>query len=103
YNRDEMAAPEVLIKGQRRYAEMILELAREENIPIIRNIPLAWSLLQVEEGDAIPEDLFEPVAEVLSMVYEMKQNQQSPVPQADVVTTNSAGASKPTTFNPLGQ
>ena len=103
YNRDEMAAPEVLIKGQRRYAEMILELAREENIPIIRNIPLAWSLLQVEEGDAIPEDLFEPVAEVLSMVYEMKQNQQSPVPPADVVTTNSAGASKPTTFNPLGQ
>ena len=72
YDKEEMAAPEITVKGQKKMAEMILKIAREENIPIIRNIPLAWSLVQLEEGDAIPEDLYEPVAEVLSLIYDMK-------------------------------
>lgn len=73
YEREEMAAPEVTIKGQRKFAEMILQIAREEGIPIVRNIPLAWSLLKVEEDTPLPEDLYEPVAEVLAFVYEMQQ------------------------------
>lgn len=73
YEREEMAAPEVTIKGQRKFAEMILQIAREEGIPIVRNIPLAWSLLKVEEDSPLPEDLYEPVAEVLAFVYEMQQ------------------------------
>lgn len=97
YDRDEMGAPEVLIKGQRKFAEMILQVAREEGVPIIRNIPLAWSLLQVEEGDVIPEDLYEPVAEVLSMIYEMREGQTEAV-------ENQTHEEKeaPTKFNPLG-
>lgn len=75
YDRKEMAAPEVVAKGQRKWAEMIIQIAKEEHVPIIRNIPLAWSLLQVDEGDAIPEDLYEPVAEVLTFVYEMKEKE----------------------------
>ena len=75
YDRDEMAAPEILVKGQDEAAEAILQIAREENIPIIRNIPLAWSLLKVGEGEAIPEDMYEPVAEVLSLVYEMSEKE----------------------------
>lgn len=84
YDREEMAAPEITAKGQRKMAEMILKIAREENVPIIRNIPLAWSLLQLEEGDAIPEDLYEPVAEVLSLIYDMKEqaNQSTTQTQA---------------------
>lgn len=101
YNRAEMAAPEVVAKGQRRYAEMILEIAREENIPIIRNIPLAWSLLQLEEGDAIPEDLYEPVAEVLSLVYEMKEKQGIPKP-VKTGSQSSAPQNPSETLNPFG-
>lgn len=99
YDREEMAAPEVLVKGQRKFAEMILEIARDEGVPVIRNIPLAWSLLQVEEGDAIPEDLYEPVAEVLCLVYEMQENQASqttPSPDSQPEPTG------PSTFDPLG-
>jgi flagellar biosynthesis protein FlhB len=98
YNRDDMGAPEVLLKGQRRYAEMILEVAREEGVPIIRNIPLAWSLLAVEEGDVIPEDLYEPVAEILSLVYEMRE--QSSQYQEDQVFEKDDD--KPSSFDPLG-
>ncbi|MBU0504604.1 type III secretion system export apparatus subunit SctU [bacterium] len=102
YDREEMGAPEILIKGQRRYAEMILQIAREENVPIIRNIPLAWSLLQVEEGDPIPEDLYEPVAEVLSLVYEMQEKEAAGIRGVDIVETPPETKDKPTTFDPLG-
>jgi flagellar biosynthetic protein FlhB len=106
YDREEMAAPEVVAKGQRKYAEMILQIAREENIPIIRNIPLAWSLLKVEEGMGIPEDLYEPVAEVLSLVYEMKERGNLPkIPAATAAQSPqpaSESVRQPGGFNPLG-
>lgn len=74
YNREEMGAPTLTAKGQLKFAESIVQMAQEEGIPIIRNIPLAWALLPLEIGDEIPEELFETVAEVLTIVYEMKQN-----------------------------
>jgi len=98
YDREEMAAPEITIKGQRNFAELILEIAREENIPIVRNIPLAWSLLQLEVGDAIPEDLYEPVAEVLSFVYELKEKQNAQKTHDNIPPEQSP----PSQFNPLG-
>lgn len=78
YNKDEMSAPTLTAKGQRQFAELIVEMAEEEGVPIIRNIPLAWSLLQLEIGDEIPEDLFDAVAEVLTAVYEMKRARENP-------------------------
>jgi len=93
YSRDEMAAPEIVAKGQKKYADYILSLAEEYNVPVIRNIPLAWSLLQIDEGGAIPEDLYEPVAEVLSMVYDMKE--------AALQGTEEDEQEGPTDFNPF--
>lgn len=77
YNKEDMGAPQLTAKGQRKFAEMIIDIAREEEVPIIRNIPLAWSLIHLEVGDEIPEELFEVVAEVLTMVYEMKHETES--------------------------
>ncbi len=79
YNREEMAAPRIAAKGQEVMAQMIVEVARQENIMIMRNIPLAWSLVHLEIGDEIPEDLYEAVAEILTLVYEMKEKQKQPV------------------------
>jgi flagellar biosynthetic protein FlhB len=85
YNRDEMAAPEVTVRGQRAFAEMIKQVAEENNIPIIRNVPLAWALFELEEGLEIPEDLYEPVAEILSYVYRMKQAQEQAEAKKDQI------------------
>jgi flagellar biosynthetic protein FlhB len=103
YDRKEMAAPEVVAKGQRKWAEMIIQIAKEEHVPIIRNIPLAWSLLQVEEGDAIPEDLYEPVAEVLTFVYEMKEKEKgvATITSQAVPETKPAAEQKPKEFKPF--
>jgi flagellar biosynthetic protein FlhB len=76
YNREEMVAPQVIAKGQRLFAEYIRQLAEEYEIPIVRNIPLAWSLIELEIGDEIPEDLYLTVAEVLTFVYRLKERQE---------------------------
>ncbi len=73
YNREEMGAPEVVAKGQRLFADMIKKIAEENEVPIMRNVPLAWSLLEVEVGGEIPEELYSAVAEILALVYKMKQ------------------------------
>jgi flagellar biosynthetic protein FlhB len=73
YDRKEMVAPQIVVKGQRLYAEFIKELAKEYDIPIIRNVPLAWSLIELEIDDEIPERLYVAVAEILSFVYRLKE------------------------------
>lgn len=78
YNKDEMAAPQLTAKGQNMFAETIVNMAREEGVPILRNIPLAWSLIHLEIGDEIPEELYEAVAEVLTIVHEMKEAKNNP-------------------------
>ena len=65
-----MAAPKVLAKGQDEIARTIKEIARENNIPLVENKPLAQALHRaVEIGHEIPGDLYEAVAQVLAFVF----------------------------------
>jgi len=74
YDSDEMPAPMVVAKGQRLLAEKIKEIAREHNIPIIENKPLARSLFKlVDVGAYIPNDLYRAVAEILAYIYRLKE------------------------------
>lgn len=73
YDREKMNAPQVIAKGERLIAEKIKEIAKEYKIPIMRNVPLAHSLMELEIGDEIPEELYEAVAEVLNFVYKLAE------------------------------
>jgi len=65
-----MAAPLVVAKGLDLLAARIKEIARERDIPIMENRPLAQALYKsVEVGDPIPAALYHAVAEILVMVY----------------------------------
>lgn len=77
YNKDEMAAPQIIAKGEMLMAEKILEVARENNIPVMRNIPLAQALNKLDIGEEIPEELYEAVAEVLNWVYRLAKQQNN--------------------------
>ena len=73
YRRQEMAAPMVIAKGADHVAERIKALAREYNIPLVENRPVAQSLYKtVDIGAAIPEHLFKAVAEILAYVYRLR-------------------------------
>jgi flagellar biosynthetic protein FlhB len=74
YDPETMSAPRVVAKGKRKLAEKIKSVAREHNIPIIEDPPLARALYRsVEIGWEIPYELFQAVAEVLALVYRMKE------------------------------
>ena len=71
-----MIAPQIMIKGQRLYAQMIREIAEEEGIPIMQNVPLAWALIDLEIEEEIPEHLYQAVAEILTFVYKLKEERE---------------------------
>ncbi|NLK62801.1 MAG: flagellar biosynthesis protein FlhB [Fusobacteria bacterium] len=68
-----MGAPVLLAKGADTIAFRIRDIAKENNIPIHENKPLARALYQnVEIGEEIPEEFYQAVAEILMIV--MKNN-----------------------------
>ncbi len=73
YESGKMEAPVVLAKGQELVAEKIREIAREHNIPLVENPPVARLLhSRVEVGQSIPDEMFKAVAEILAYVYSLK-------------------------------
>jgi len=72
YRRDEMSAPRVVAKGADHLAMKIREIAKENNIPMVENVPVARALHKVDLGAEIPEELFKAVAEILAYVYSIK-------------------------------
>lgn len=73
YRRQEMRAPMVIAKGAGYMAERIKALAREHQIPLVENRPVAQSLYKtVEIGAVIPETLYKAVAEILAYVYRLR-------------------------------
>lgn len=73
YDPEQNNAPIVMVKGQRLRALRIKELAREYEIPIVENKPVARALFATAEEDQfIPEDLYRVVAEILAYVFKLK-------------------------------
>lgn len=78
YDPDESPAPVVIAKGVDAVALRIREVAKEHDIILYENRPLARSLYDTVEIDqSIPEDLYKAVAEVISYVYQ-KQGKLRP-------------------------
>jgi flagellar biosynthetic protein FlhB len=73
YDAEKGGAPTVVAKGQRKNAEKIKDIARQFNVPILRNVPLAQALNRLDLGEEVPEELYEAVAEVLNFVFELKE------------------------------
>ena len=70
YDADTNQAPVVTAKGQDYVAMKIKEIARDNNIRIVENKPLARMLFHnVELGAEIPPELYQSVAEILAMIY----------------------------------
>ncbi len=69
-------APVVLAKGEDYLAMKIKEIARENDVEIVENKPLARALYaSVDVGEKIPQELYQAVAEVLAFVYGVKNRE----------------------------
>ena len=72
YDSTKMAAPIIVAKGADHLAMKIREIAREHDIPLVENPPVARLLHKLDLGATIPEDMFRAVAEILAHVYSLK-------------------------------
>ena len=87
YDGEKMVSPTVVGKGADHLALKIRELAKEHDVPIVENVPLARSLYKsVDDGGQVPRSLYKAVAEVLAFVYKLKRKKSalSSAQQAEV-------------------
>jgi flagellar biosynthesis protein FlhB len=70
YRKDEGRAPRVTAKGKGALAEYMRDLARENGIPIVEDVPLARLLYRkVKVGREVPHQTYKAVATILAFVY----------------------------------
>ncbi len=78
YDESTMEAPKVLTKGEDLVAEKIKKIARENNIPIIENPPVARALFKIVKANQdIPAELYQAVAEILLFVYDLRKQENA--------------------------
>ena len=73
YEEGNNEAPKVVAKGADLVALKIKEVAKENDVPIMENKPLARMIYkEVELDREIPQEMYQAVAEILAMVYKLK-------------------------------
>lgn len=74
YDEDSMDAPRVVAKGTDFIAQKIKLIAKENDVIMVENRPLARAMYdQVEIGGQVPEEFFKAIAEILAYVYRIKR------------------------------
>ena len=78
YDKETMEAPTLIAKGADSMALKIRQVAKENNVPIMENRPLAQQIYKdVEVGDIIPGELFYAVSLVYAELYKKNQYQEA--------------------------
>ncbi len=73
YRQEETEAPVLIAKGADLIAQKIREVAKEHDIPIVENRPLALALFEsVEVDQEVPTEHYRAVAEIISYIWRLK-------------------------------
>lgn len=69
--------PIVLVKGADIMAAKIKEIAKEADIPMVENVPVARHLYKhVEAGQPIPMEMYQAVAEILALIFQLEESKK---------------------------
>ncbi|MDN5345644.1 FlhB [Petrotoga miotherma DSM 10691] len=71
YKRGTDEAPKVVAKGIDSIARRIIEIAEEENIPIVKSEKAVEEFYGLDLDEEIPDELYELAAEIIAFVYKM--------------------------------
>jgi flagellar biosynthesis protein len=69
YSQETDAAPKMVAKGKGHMADRIIDTARQNGIPVQEDPSLVEILGQLELDQQIPPELYQVIAEILTMVY----------------------------------
>ena len=73
YDSEISDAPIVIAKGKDLIAHRIKDAAKQSNVPVVENKPLAQALYKTTEiGQQVPVEMYQAVAELLAFVYSLK-------------------------------
>jgi flagellar biosynthetic protein FlhB len=72
YEDSNMHAPKIVAKGAGVIAAKIKEIAKEHNVPVVEDKPIARALFKLELNTFIPEELYVAVAKILAYIYKLK-------------------------------
>lgn len=72
YDGSNMHAPRIVAKGAGVIAAKIKEIAKENNVPVVEDKPIARALFKLELNTFIPEALYVAVAKILAYIYKLK-------------------------------
>lgn len=71
YDPNDDTAPKVIATGKGALADRIIEMAKDNKVPVHKDSKLANTLSRLEIGQEIPPELYEVVAEILVFVDAM--------------------------------
>jgi type III secretion protein U len=80
YDEAECDAPYIVAKGQEADALKLKREAKDLGIPVVRDIPLARSLVQFDVGEEVPEELYQAAAALLKVALEKKDRLDEETP-----------------------
>jgi type III secretion protein U len=83
YQPQECEAPTIVEKGVGERALRIRLQAEKLKVPVVRDIPLARTLVYLDVGDEIPEELYEAVAVVLKTAMDLRDEASKPAGPID--------------------
>jgi flagellar biosynthesis protein len=69
YNKEMDIAPKIIAKGKGVLADKIIEIAKQNNIPLYEDPDLIEILSKLDLGQEIPPELYKIIAEVLVYIY----------------------------------
>lgn len=69
-----LPAPLVAITGRGEMARKITEAAVRYGVPLVDGKDIADRLVFLEAGDLVPEELYEPIAEIFAFVMQIDEN-----------------------------
>ncbi len=72
YNKSEIA-PKLVAKGSGINAKKIIDIAKENDIPVITDSNLTDNIYQLEINEFVPEELFEILATIYSFVMKKRE------------------------------
>ena len=95
YDKEDTPVPTVTAKGQDENARTMRDAANDALVPVIRNQQLARQLLaDVDEGDPVPRELFDLVAEIILWAAQTREKLD---PLTRWKNTNDGAPAKPLT------
>lgn len=76
YDQVKDNAPKLTALGKGLIADDIIEIAKENDVPIVEDASLVELLSELNINETIPDELYEAVAEVFAFIYQLDQKNQ---------------------------